>query len=43
MTTGRVLQAGENGILFEAIHVRKDGTTFPVEVSACAMIIDKAP
>jgi PAS domain S-box-containing protein len=40
MTTERVFQEGEKGLLFEAVHLRKDGTTFPVEVSARAMKID---
>ena len=30
-------QAGRTGSLFEAVHVRKDGSAFPVEVSAHGM------
>jgi PAS domain S-box-containing protein len=32
-------QADEEGIIFESIHVRKDGSNFPVEVSAKGTII----
>ncbi|MBK9796519.1 MAG: PAS domain S-box protein [Holophagaceae bacterium] len=28
---------------FESVHVRKDGSTFPVEVSARALVLDGAP
>ncbi len=30
----QMLQAAQEGIVFESIHVRKDGSSFPVEVSA---------
>jgi two-component system, cell cycle sensor histidine kinase and response regulator CckA len=30
----QLAEADEKGILFETLHVRKDGTTFPVEISA---------
>lgn len=30
----QMLQADEEGVLFETVHRRKDGTTFPVEVSS---------
>ncbi|HEY9879290.1 MAG TPA: ATP-binding protein [Leptolyngbyaceae cyanobacterium] len=33
-------QASEQGILFETVHVRKDGSPFPVEVSAQSAVID---
>lgn len=33
-TADQMAQANTKGILFETIHQRKDGTTFPVEVSA---------
>uniref|UniRef100_B8HTL5 Circadian input-output histidine kinase CikA n=1 Tax=Cyanothece sp. (strain PCC 7425 / ATCC 29141) TaxID=395961 RepID=B8HTL5_CYAP4 len=33
-------QASEGGILFETIHQRKDGSQFPVEVSAQSAVID---
>ncbi len=31
---GQMQRAGEDGVLFETVHVRKDGTEFPVEVSS---------
>ena len=34
LTAEQMLQADAHGILFETIHRRKDGTTFPVEVSS---------
>jgi len=34
LTAEQMSQAGAGGILFETIHCRKDGTTFPVEVSS---------
>ena len=34
LTASQIAEAEETGILFEAIHMRKDGTTFPVEVSS---------
>jgi PAS domain S-box-containing protein len=30
---------GTNGVLFESVHLRKDGSTFPVEISAQGAII----
>jgi len=30
----QMVEANRNGILFETVHIRKDGSTFPVEVSA---------
>ncbi|GAA0725784.1 hypothetical protein GCM10008905_21690 [Clostridium malenominatum] len=35
----QIKQADESGIIFESIHVRKDGSIFPVEVSAKGTII----
>jgi PAS domain S-box-containing protein len=34
LTTAQMAQADARGIRFEAVHRRKDGTTFPVEVSS---------
>ena len=34
LTADQMVQADAGGILFETIHQRKDGTTFPVEVSS---------
>ncbi|HSB71793.1 MAG TPA: GAF domain-containing protein [Candidatus Methylomirabilis sp.] len=34
LTTAQLAQADAGGILFETVHRRKDGTTFPVEVSS---------
>jgi PAS domain S-box-containing protein len=34
LTTDQMAQADARGILFETVHRRKDGTTFPVEVSS---------
>jgi PAS domain S-box len=34
LTADQMAQADAGGILFETIHLRKDGTTFPVEVSS---------
>jgi PAS domain S-box-containing protein len=34
LTISQMLQADAKGILFETVHRRKDGSTFPVEVSA---------
>lgn len=34
ITTDQMAQADAEGILFETVHRRKDGTTFPVEVSS---------
>jgi PAS domain S-box-containing protein len=33
-------EAEENGILFESIHTRKDGSTFPAEVSSKGITMD---
>jgi PAS domain S-box-containing protein len=35
LTAQQMAQADAEGILFETVHRRKDGSTFPVEVSAC--------
>ena len=34
LTAGQMAQADAGGILFETVHRRKDGSTFPVEVSS---------
>jgi len=36
-------EAWEKGLLFETLHKRKDGSTFPVEVSSRGVEIDGAP
>jgi PAS domain S-box-containing protein len=38
----QMLQADSQGVLFETIHRRKDGSTFPVEVSSQGATIDGA-
>jgi len=40
LTREQMVQADSQGILFETIHCRKDGRTFPVEVSSQGMTID---
>jgi PAS domain S-box-containing protein len=40
MTNGQMAQADRRGILFETVHRRKDGSTFPVEVSSQGATID---
>ncbi len=42
LTTDQLAQADARGILFETVHRRKDGTTFPVEVSSQGATIDGA-
>jgi diguanylate cyclase (GGDEF)-like protein/PAS domain S-box-containing protein len=37
---GQMKEADKNGITFETIHMKKDGTCFPVEVSAKSVLID---
>ncbi len=41
--TEEINRARERGLLFETIHLRKDGTAFPVEVSSQSGVIDGAP
>lgn len=36
-------KANNYGVIFESLHVRKDGTTMPVEVSAKATCVGKEP
>jgi PAS domain S-box-containing protein len=36
VVTRQLLQAEQNGILFETVHRRRDGSTFPVEVNSRA-------
>ncbi len=40
LTDDQMMQADEKGILFETTHRRKDGSTFPVEVSSQGVTID---
>lgn len=40
MVPGQMQQADDHGVLFETVHLCKDGTPFPVEVSAQAETID---
>jgi PAS domain S-box-containing protein len=40
LTAGQMAQADGQGILFETVHCRKDGSTFPVEVSSQGATID---
>jgi PAS domain S-box-containing protein len=35
--------AGADGVLFETVHMRKDGSTFPVEVSSRVIDVDGMP
>ena len=35
-----LVQANEDGLLLETVHRRRDGTTFPVEGSACGADVD---
>ena len=35
--------AGADGVLFETVHMRKDGSTFPVEVSSRVIDVDGVP
>lgn len=35
----RMRDAYDRGVLFESVHRRKDGSTFPVEISACGVRI----
>ena len=42
LTDSQMAEADSSGILFETDHRRKDGTTFPVEVSSRGMTIDGA-
>ena len=39
-TTAQMASADERGILFETVHRRKDGSTFPVEVSSKGALQD---
>jgi diguanylate cyclase (GGDEF)-like protein/PAS domain S-box-containing protein len=39
LTAEQMAQASTTGILFETVHLRKDGSTFPVEVSSQGAII----
>ncbi len=40
ITTEQMNQVGEQGILFETRHLRKDGSAFPVEVSSYSTYIE---
>jgi PAS domain S-box-containing protein len=39
----QMAQAFESGVVFETLHMRSDGTTFPVEVSSRAAMIGSEP
>jgi two-component system cell cycle sensor histidine kinase/response regulator CckA len=43
LTNYQMTQANDRGILFETVHRRKDGSTFPVEVSSQGAIINGTP
>ncbi len=43
LTADQMAEAERHGILFETFHRRKDGSTFPVEVSSQGATIDSAP
>lgn len=36
----QIMQARQEGVLFESVHVRKDGTSIPVEVSSRSVFIE---
>jgi PAS domain S-box-containing protein len=40
LTEGQMAAAEAKGILFETVHRRKDGSTFPVEVSSRGAVVD---
>lgn len=40
MTISQMNEADSHGILFQTLHRRKDGSTFPVEVSSCGATVD---
>jgi PAS domain S-box-containing protein len=40
MLAQQITQASQEGILFETLHQRRDGSQFPVEVSAQSAVID---
>jgi len=40
LTAEQMAQADESGLLFESLHRRRDGTTFPVEVSSQGATVD---
>jgi len=42
-TAGQMAVADEGGILFETVHRRKDGSTFPVEVSSRGALVEGTP
>ena len=41
LTAGQMARADAGGVLLETVHQRKDGSTFPVEVSSQGATIDK--
>jgi PAS domain S-box-containing protein len=43
LTTAQIAEANARGILFETVHRRKDGSTFPVEVSSLGATIGNTP
>lgn len=42
LTAGQMEKADSEGILFETVHRRKDGSTFPVEVNSQGVTLDDA-
>ncbi|MGD0625419.1 MAG: PAS domain S-box protein [Thermodesulfobacteriota bacterium] len=43
LIAGQMAEANAHGLLFETVHRRKDGSTFPVEVSSRGASIDGMP
>ncbi len=43
IVTSQMAQAFERGVVFETLHIRSDGTTFPVEVSSRSAVVGEEP